>query len=223
MGDNLEGILAKSFLFSGLRKEDLQALLAIARVRRYTTGEVIFSEGEEGHGFFVVAEGMVEIYKLGSDGRKQTIHIFGPGEPFGEVVVFEGRRFPANAEAIRPTEVLYFPRDEFLSSLQKRPDLALRMLGLLSRRLRELAALVENLSLKEVTARLAAHLYYLYQRGGQKVLELQVTKAQLASLLGTVPETLSRALKRLADEALIEVRGRQIIIHDPEGLLQRGG
>lgn len=223
MDGRFEGILAKSLLFSGLKEDDLRALLAIAKIRRYAAHEIVFSEGEEGHGFFVVAEGLVEIYKLGSDGRKQTIHIFGPGEPFGEVVVFEGKRFPANAEAIRPTEVIYFPRDGFLTSLRERPDLALRMLGLMARRLRELAVLVESLSLKEVTARLAAHLFFLYQKGGKEVLQLQVSKGQLASLLGTVPETLSRALRRLSEEGLIEVRGKEILILDPDRLLQRGG
>lgn len=215
--------MARSPLFSAMEEGDLQAILGIAQLRHYATHELIFSEGDEGDGFFMVVKGMVEIYKVGPEGKKQILHIFGSGEFFGEVVAFEGRRFPANAEALRPTEVLYFPRRGFLSLLRERPELALRMLGLLSRRLRELAALVENLSLKAVTARLASYLYYLYQRGNSPVLELQVSKGQLASFLGTVPETLSRALRRLSEEGLIEVQGKKIVIKDPPALLQRGG
>jgi len=219
---DLKGIIVQNPVFSGLEEGDLDAILGIAEVRRYAAHELIFYEGEEGHGFFMVVRGMVEIYKVGSDGKKQILHIFGPGEPFGEVVVFEGKRFPAHAEAMEPTEVLYFPRKEFLNLLKERTDLALRMLGLLSRRLRELAALVETLSLKEVTARLAAYLYYLHQRDNSRTLELQVSKGQIANFLGTVPETLSRALRRLSDEGLIEVEGKRITIKDPEGLLHRG-
>ncbi|NTV32610.1 MAG: cyclic nucleotide-binding domain-containing protein, partial [Deltaproteobacteria bacterium] len=76
----------------------------------FRKGESIFSEGEEGNGFYVVITGRVKIFKLSSEGKEQILHFFGPGEPFGEVPVFAGQQFPANAEALEQSRVFFFPR-----------------------------------------------------------------------------------------------------------------
>jgi len=103
--------------------------------------------------------------------------------------------------------------------IKKNPGLALNMLAVLSRRLRTFASLIEDLSLKEVPGRLAAYLLYLSKKDrGSKDLELTITKAQLASLLGTIPETLSRILGRMSAEGLIETDGRKITLLDPEAI-----
>lgn len=217
-----KGRLFEISLFSGLGDDDLEALAKVCLIKSFKPKEVIFSEGEDGHGFFVVLTGLVEVFKLSTEGKKQILHILGPGEPFGEVAVFEGRKFPAHALSLKKSEALYFPRDAFLRLVGQRPEIALRMLAVMARRLKEMVALVENLSLKEVTARLASFLFYAYQRMGEKALHLGFSKAQLAGLLGTVPETLSRALKRLSEEGLISVEARRILIKDPLGLLKRG-
>lgn len=218
---DLLGVLSRSRYFSGLSEGDLRTLLDISKLQTYGPREMIFCEGEHGHGFFVVVQGLVEIFKLSPEGKKQILHIFGPGEPFGEVVAFEGERFPANAQALKPSRVLYFPKKDFSDLLRDNPHLALRMLGVLSRRLRELTTLLENISLREVTNRLASFLFYMSQKGKRRVLHLEFSKGQLANLLGTVPETLSRALRRLSEEGLIEVRGREIVLKDPPKLLER--
>lgn len=209
-------------LFSGLSDEDLEALSETFLFKSFRPKEVIFYEGEEGHGFFVVLRGLVEVFKLSSEGKKQILHILGPGEPFGEAAVFEGGKFPAHALSLRQSEVLYFPKESFLKLVRERPEIALRMLAVMARRLKEMVSLVEDLSLKEVTARLASFLFYAYQREGKKDLHLEFSKTQLAGLLGTVPETLSRALKRLSEEGLISVEPKRIVVKDPLGLLKRG-
>jgi len=206
-------------LFQGLPPDQLRDLADIVLAKTYQRGEAIFLEGEEATGLYVAASGRVKIFKLSSDGKEQILHIFGPGEPFGEVAVFTARRFPANAEALEETKVWCFPRKAFVALIQKEPSLALNMLAVLCLRLRQFAHLVENLSLKEVPARLAAYLLYeTDHKEGKSELELGIAKGQLASLLGTIPETLSRILAKMSSQGLIEVDGPRIRIIDRQGL-----
>ena len=153
-------------------------------------------------------------------GKEHILHIFGPGEPVGEVPVFSKQPFPANAEALVKSSTLFFPRKDFVALIENNPSIALNMLAVLSRRLRQFATQIENLSLKEVPARLAGYLLYIAkEQKNEGVVELPVSKGQLASLLGTIPETLSRIFARMSDEGLIQVDGRSITILDRQGLM----
>jgi len=199
-------------LFHGLSEEDLTSLSTIVMTQYYGRGEVIFSEGDDALGFYVVLAGRVKVSKLSFEGKEQILHIFAPGEPFGEVPVFAGTSFPANAQAIEKSRVFYFPRDAFVGLIKSTPSLALNMLAVLSLRLHQFTALIEDLSLKEVPGRLAAYLAFLsHQHGGSNELALEISKAQLASILGTIPETLSRILGRMAKEGIIESDGQNRI------------
>ena len=211
--------IARVPLFEGLPDGQIEDLAMIVTDQTFGKAETIFSEGEDADGFYVVITGRVKIFKLSPDGKEQILHFFGPGEPFGEVPVFTGQHFPASAEAMEESRVFFFPRKSFVDLIKRNPSLALNMLAVLSKRLRRFAALIDDLSLKEVPGRLAAYLLYLSdQNRGAKVLELAVTKTQLASLLGTIPETLSRILGKLSSQGLIESDGRRIRIMDREAL-----
>lgn len=205
-------------LFADLPRPHLQALAGIAVTKSFTAGCSIFSEGDEGRGFYAVLSGRVRIYKLSPEGKEQILHFFGPGEIFGEVAVFTGRGFPAHASAERSSVLLFFPRDAFVELIRRDASLALGMLAVLSVRLRRFTRMVEDLSLKEVPGRLAA--YLLYRSGGEQknVVELDLTKAQLAALLGTIPETLSRILTRMGRRGLIRTQGSRITILSRERL-----
>ncbi|MBU2552661.1 MAG: Crp/Fnr family transcriptional regulator [Proteobacteria bacterium] len=208
-------------LFEGLPEDQIQAVQAIAQERTLARGELVFSEGDEGTGFYMVADGRIKIFKLSPEGKEQILHIFGPGEPFGEVAMFAGRHFPAYAEAIEKSAVLFFPRLSLSDLISRNPALALNMLGVLSLRLRRFTNLIEDLSLKEVPGRLAAYLLILSQMNQDASdLDLDVSKGQLASLLGTIPETLSRILARMSQQDLIQVDGRRISILDRTALEQ---
>lgn len=215
-------IIANSLLFSELPEEQLDKVAAIAVPKSFRRGEHIFFEGDDGDGFYMVADGQVKIFKMSLDGKEQILHIFGPGEPFGEVPVFHGKPFPANAMAMVQTHLLYFPRRQFIDLLTANPSLALNMLAVLSLRLRRFAAKIESLSLQEVPGRLADYLLYLAEEQGSTArVTLDIPKGQLASLLGTIPETLSRIFARMTDEGLIRVEGRIIYIDDFEGLREK--
>ena len=214
-------ILSSAPLFKGLTEEQLSQLCRCAVDRFYDKGKIVFAEGSEGDGFYVVAEGRVKIFKASVDGKEQILHIYGPGDPFGEVPVFSGERFPANAETLLKSHLLFFPRSRFIDLITRNPSLSLNMLAVLSTRLRQFTMQVESLSLKEVPGRLASYLVYLAnEQGTESSVSLPISKGQLASLLGTVPETLSRILSKMDSEKLIEVKSRTITILDHNGLAE---
>lgn len=214
-------LIAGCLLFGGLPHPQIEAVAAIAAPQSYGRGETIFFEGDKGNGFFLVAKGKVKIFKASFDGKEQILHIFGPGEPFGEVPVFHGQPFPANAVALVKSEVFFIPREEFIALVRTNPSLALNMLAMLAMRLRRFAAQIEALSLKEVPSRLADYLLYLREeQGSGDTVVLGISKGQLASLLGTIPETLSRIFSRMADDGLIRVAGGTIHLLDVERLAQ---
>jgi CRP/FNR family transcriptional regulator len=216
---NLLQILSSVPFFDGLPESQLDQVGGIAVIREVSRGTVIFSEGDEGDGFYVLASGKVKIFKLNPDGKEQIFHIFGPGEPFGEVALFSGKHFPAGAQTLEACRVLFFPREAFISLIKSNPELALNMLAVLAVRLRIFTSMVENLSLKEVPGRVAAYILYLSERtGGASRLELDITKSQLAALLGTIPETLSRILGRMSSRGLISMDGASIRILEREEL-----
>lgn len=213
--------LAAIPLFGGLPRPQLEELAMIVLTQSVKRGQTIFAEGDLGTGFYVLVSGRVKIFKLSPDGKEQILHIMPPAEPFGEVAVFAGERFPAYAAALEDGYTLFFPRAAFIDLIAKNPSLALNMMAILARRLRKFAVMIEALSLKEVPGRLAAHFLYLsQQQGGEKALTLDISKNQLASLMGTIPETLSRILARMAKEGLIEAGGQRLIRILDEAALQ---
>ena len=217
--DKILNIISTIPLFHGLPEDQIVAIKKIAVEKKINKGEIIFSEGDEGEGFFVIAEGRVKIFKVSTEGKEQILHIFGPGQPFGEVPVFAGQKFPANAQAIDKTQVLFFPRASIVNLISANPSLALNMLAIMSKKLRQFAVQIENLSLKEMPARLAFYLIFLADEQSKgDLVTLKISKGQLASTLGTIPETLSRAFAKLSGQNLINVDGKKITLLDRRGL-----
>ena len=207
-------------LFSNLEDEHFSKILQLARYLKFEKGAFIFNEGEPGNGFYIVETGKVKIFKLSFEGKEHILHIYGPGKPFGEVPVFEGNNFPASAMAMTKTQIIFIPRDKFVKLIADTPGLAMNMLGMLSMRLREFTIQIENLSLKEVPARLASYILTLSKEHDKaKKVSLPISKAQLANLIGTTPETVSRILKKMIDGFLIKVDGGTITIQDYDGLI----
>jgi CRP/FNR family transcriptional regulator len=210
-------VLRQAPLFATLTDDDLRRVAAIAVPRRYARKEAVFREGDRADGFFVVEAGKVKVFKLSEEGKEQVLHVLEPGQSFAEAAIFEGGSYPAHAEALADSELLLLPKQAFIDLLERYPRLAVRMLASLSRWLRRMTDLVENLSLRDVEARLVFYLAEeLKSRGipakDGVTLELPVSKNVLASRIGTVPETFSRILKRLQEDGVIAVRGKQIRI-----------
>ena len=217
--EKIINIISAAPIFKGLSKDSLVQLRNIAKDKFYDKGRVVFSEGDDGDGFYVVIDGRVKIFKMSSEGKEHILHIYGPGSPFGEVPVFSGQKLPANAQTLIKSHLLFFPRQSFIDLISTNPSLAMNMLAVLSKRLREFTVQIENLSLKEVPGRLASHLIYLsHDQQNETRVRLPFSKGELASLLGTIPETLSRILNKMNSLGLIEVNGREITLLDIDGL-----
>ncbi len=212
-------IISISPLFNGLPEKHLKEIQTIAVEKSFNKDESIFFEGDDGNGFYLVVSGKIKIFKLSMDGKEKILHILASGEPFGEVAVFSGTRFPANAVSLTKTDLLFLPREAFVKLISENPALSLNMLSVLSIRLKQFATQIEGLTLKDVPGRLALYLLNLCKSQEDSVeVTLNITKGQLASLLGTIPETLSRILTKINNLNIIEVSGRHIRILDFDGL-----
>lgn len=214
-------VLRRANLFEGLDEAHLQELVSRGRRRCFGADQTVFLEGDRAEGLYVVISGRVKVFKLSAKGREQTLMIMGPGEPVGEVAVLSGEAYPASAETLERSEAFYIPRQAFLDLVGREPEVAMRLLSALSARLRSFASLIEDLSLRDVSERLAAHLLSLATKGeGEETVDLTVSKSQLSAAVGTVPETLSRAFQELARAGAVETSGRRVHIKD-RALLER--
>jgi len=211
-------------LLAGLSEEELERLAGGCSVRPLDRRETLFLEGDPVAGFYLVLSGLVKIYKLSVSGKEQVLHLAAPGQTFAEAAIFGFAAYPAGAEAVEPSEVLFVPRERFTVLLDECPDLCRRMLGALAVWLRRMTDIISSLAFKDVEARVAAYLLELCRSSHGKLepgigIELGIEKSLLASYMGTIPETLSRALRRLQDKGLIEVKGNRIAVRNPDSLL----
>ena len=216
---NLVNFLGDTQIFQGLPPNQLSALAQISHRQSYAKGESIFHQGDESRGFFIVQSGRIKVFQLSVSGREQILHVFAPKDHFAEVSAFDGLCFPASAAALEKAVVLFFPRQRFLALLEQNPTLAINMLKSFARHLRRFSNLVDNLSLREVPGRLAAYLLTISrQLDDADQIELTLNKGQLASTLGTIPETLSRVFHRLSHDGIIQIEGAKVTVLDRESL-----
>ncbi len=196
----------------------LQTEVARRALRRvYQNGEAVFWEGDSCQGLYVVEEGWLKAVKLSPAGREQVLHFLGPGETFNALSVFTVTPNPATVIALEPSTVWLLEREMMLQLLDQYPKLARLVIQNLAQRLLHMLSLVEDISLRTVEARLARFL--LEQAAGETINRRRwATQAEMAARLGTVPDVLNRALRKLADEGLIEVARHQIRILDAAGL-----
>lgn len=226
-GSSLEDWLKTVVIFQRLSPEQLNRLIEICQRQTWQKGQVIFRQDSPATGFFVVKSGRVKVFKTSPIGKEQILNIFEEGDSFSEIVALDGQAFPASAATLDWVELIFFPRKYFLEILQDDPSISTHILISLSKHLRHLVSVIEGLSFKDVPQRLAEYLLQLTDIGAipssdhsrlNKTVTLDLTKAQLAAMLGTIPATLSRAFYRLSSEGLIAVNGSQITILDSEQL-----
>ena len=169
--DSKQSFLLNIPSFSGLSEDQVKQVGQIAVEKNFVKGKIIFTEGDDANGFYIVVKGRVKVFKVSPEGKEHILHIVGPGETFGQVAVYAGRSFPASSEAISKSHLLFIPRAAFVGLIADNPSLAMSMLAVLSLRLREFTIQIENLSLKEVPGRLASYLIYLTdeQKTGDRI------------------------------------------------------
>jgi CRP-like cAMP-binding protein len=203
--------------FKGLDDQMLRLLARGALWREFSAGEVVFLEGEPPRGLYYLQSGCLKVTKSSPDGREQVLQFLEPGEAFHAIGVFADRPNPATAIALEPAGVWILRRDGVMAVLERHPELARHVIEKLAARTLELVDLVEDLSLRTVTGRLA-RLLLEDARDGALHRPRWYTQAEIAARLGTVPDVLQRALSSLAGQGLIEVQRRVIRICDREAL-----
>ena len=218
LDDHSRESIKASPLFSALDDAAIDDIVREYETARYKAGERIFWSGGRADKCFLILSGRVKVFMISPKGDEQILHLYETGQTFGEAAMLAGARYPAFADALVETKLLAISRRAILERIASNADLAMAMLAGLSRKLQEFNRLIEQLSLKEVPARLATALLAEAARAGGDTFRLQQTKRQLAAHLGTVAETLSRALARLKTDGLIGMRGREITILDRKGL-----
>ncbi|QGY41243.1 cyclic nucleotide-binding domain-containing protein [Pseudodesulfovibrio cashew] len=211
--NKLEAVKSVMF-FEGLPDEQFEKLAQISIIKKFEKGELLFEADVPAHGFFAPISGRVKIFRTSPSGKEQILHVFGPGEAFGEVPVFEGGTFPAHGQAIEPCKALFFPRREFAEMIRKDPDLGMKMMAMLAQRLRILVNKIDDLSLKEAPSRVASYLLLLRSSQDSDTFKLDLPKGQIAFYLGTIQETLSRIFKKFSEQEIIDIDGKEITILD---------
>lgn len=204
----------------------IDALAARARVEEVARGRVLATQGDVADRLGVVVAGAVKVYNLSVDGRQLTFEKIGSGEPFGAIAALAGSRYPATVEAATETTVAWLPREALFDLFEADPALARTLVTDLAARIVNLTAVAATQSL-DVPARLAGYLFQRSLEVGRTtpaglVVDLGMGKGELASALGTVPETLSRALARLRDDGVLQVRTRDVVVKDVGALARLG-
>jgi CRP/FNR family transcriptional regulator len=220
---DLADTLGKTALLANLSQAELKTLAARTVRRLFSSGQLLFSEGEPCNGLHIIARGKVRIFKTSISGREQVLAMNNPGESVAELPVFDGGPFPASAVATEETEIAYISRHDFQAYCMDHPEVALKVLQVVGARLRRLVGIIEELSFTTIRQRLIAALVKLAQSEGTNTprgieFQLPASHQELANQLGTVRELISRNLMRLQAEGLLDVDARQIAVKDMKGL-----
>ena len=215
--DQLIEELKRADLFSRLEIGDLSALLPIAITRQVDHGEILFSAGDRASGFYVLLEGRIKLYKVSADGKEYILRVVRNGQTFAEAAAFSELTYPVFAEAMSQCRLVYFDAVDFRDLIQRSPQLALNMIATMAALLQSLNRKIEDLSLREVAARLSRHL--LAQAGDEQdqvadgvSFQLETTKSALAARLGTISETLSRTFKKLQQHGLVAMERDRVTL-----------
>jgi CRP/FNR family transcriptional regulator len=217
-----DDVLASIPYFSALTAEERARAAGMARRKQLAAGQVLFVEGEPCAGLFVVISGLIKLYKTSPDGKEQVLRHMSAGDSFNEVPVFDGGANPVSATAVEPAEVLVLSRERVLELLREYPAFATAVMQVFASRLRHLVTLVEDLSFRQVTARVARIVLQSVAPhegvgagvGGRA----RVTQREIAEMAGTTREVVARALKALEDAGAIKVDRQGIRVADEKAL-----
>ena len=212
---DVQKFLSRTFLFESFSEDQIELIAESASLKKIAKGEHLFSELQTATAFFIVVSGSVKLYKLSSEGNEQILHIHSPGDLIAEAIIFEFDTYPAYCQALKDTELIRFSKTEFIELLRHFPDVTFKIMAAYSRRLRRLVAIIEELSLHDIKSRLANYLLKnCILRNKKYIVPLTFPKKEIASVLGTIPETLSRTLNFYKKEKIILEEKNEITILD---------
>jgi CRP-like cAMP-binding protein len=212
--------LSEIALFAALSESELQGLAQRAVEKRFASDEVLFWEGEACAGIFLIVQGSVKIFRTSPGGREVMLSIEAAPTSVAELPLFDGGPYPASVRVVEPVVSLFINKSDFQQVCRQYPEVALKVLAVVGRRLRHLVELVEAMTFGSVTQRLACLLLDTSKGAGAETFDLPLTHQELASRLGTVREVVSRNLARFRAQGLVRIQDRQVEIVNRPGLEQ---
>jgi len=218
--------LSKISIFEGLGQDELDRVVKWVTRRTYPKGTTIFVEGDETDGIYIVTSGLVKVLKLHKDGREKTLAILNEGDILGEMTLFGGGLRTAIAETLEQTTVLVIPKANFQSLLTEIPRISIKIIEILSNRLKQANRQIEELVFLNARSRVVYNLISLAKEYGQPeeggiTISLQLTHAELAKLVGISRETMTKVLAELQDGNLIKVTRKKLQIIDLDDLYRQ--
>jgi CRP-like cAMP-binding protein len=202
--------------FSGLGPVELESIRKLIFEKTVDRAETIVFEGEPAAYLYFVASGAVKVFKTSAEGKEQILSIVRPGESFNDVPVFDGGPNPTSARAMGPVLLYVVKRNDMEALLGNHPRIALNVIKVLARRVRQLVSLAEDLSFRHVISRVAKILFE--HVGGEMGYGPRLTQQEMAAMAGTAREVVGRSLKALEEEGAIKLDRHRIIITDKEAL-----
>lgn len=217
-------------LFDKLSEDELSNLDYHKSCARHKKGQVLFHEGTRPLGIYCINKGKIKIYQTGSDGKDQIIKIATPGDVLGYKALISDTSYPVTGETLEETSVCFIPKDEFLKTLQSNPQFGQKLLKLACSEIGSMTDNLTSLAQKSVRERLAVALLMLKDtygtdpaatEGGNEI-EINLTREDLANIVGTATETVIRILQEMKEDKLIETKGRKIKVMQPQKLYKIG-
>jgi len=207
--------------FAGLNEAELELVRKHAFEKSVEKDEIVVYEGEPAEALYFVAGGVLKIFKTSTEGKEQILTLVRPGDSFNDVPVFEGGQNLASAEAMMPVTLYGIRKTSFYDILKEHPRVALNAIQVLSQRVTHFVSLVEDLSFRQVTGRVAKILFEHARTGGDG--KPKLTQQEMAAMAGTAREMVGRSLRVLEDEGTIRLERHRIIIADEQALKQEAG
>jgi len=183
-------------------------------LKSYHRDEMLFNAQDEANGMYYVLSGEMRVFRMDEQGKEVEVVRIAPGDFLGEAIVFVSSAFPFFAQAAKDSKVLFFEKNAINREIEKNPLVGKFFLNLLARKCVILNTRIESLGLQTVRKRLIQYFFSHCSGEKQCLIELKLKKVDLAKMLGTISETLSRNLKQMQDEGLIEVKGKDIYVKD---------
>jgi CRP/FNR family transcriptional regulator, anaerobic regulatory protein len=208
-------------IFNHLEKEFLDEIMTMTRPFSFEKGEHLYHAGDNSNSLYIVNKGRIRIYRLSESGKEQLVRILNPGEYTGELALFKESVHESYAEAMLHTSICMIKREDLQELIEKHPTIALKLLSEFSNRLEESEKQATRFSTETVETRIAIFLLESLDPDSQSnMITLPMSKKDLASYLGTTPETISRKLAEFEEKGLIKQNPqRKIELLDVDGLL----
>lgn len=210
--------------FSDLNEKEHEILKNITKLKKFKKDEIIFFEGEKGNYIYIIKKGKVKMLKMNQDGDEQILNIFKKDDMIGEVVIFDKEDYPATAIALSDIQ-LYVINSQSLSQIfLEHPQITLKVMKVISSRLRRAQQRIKDFGLKDSKKRLASLILHLSKKHGNKnsnekiQIKFFLTQQELANMIGTTRETVSRSLKSIEKDGIIDTSRKEITINSIEKL-----